>query len=404
MRFINYSKAFASVLVAQYIEHFCYGGIDVTPSESPAKSAKPIRSLLIAKVASAAAATTIALKTTRSQITGRSARSGILQTHRADQSKGNTTRRVSIKENSLPSSARAAIQEGLYNGKEQYGGSARSAASVASLESSCCDSSGDEEEDDEPTMSYMEVMRQKRAEEEAVAAKLEEEEKADRERKITDWLLWSCVVCNSSNRLPRHPLSHEHVRGESRHRHHNGPEDRDGKHAADRAIVKGDVFFESLGKGDLTRTVAVVKTKRDMPVCQKCFTYADYTPPLSSAHLFPHYEHRYQAFFNYPRPTSRDIEIHDPPVTLSPRVGGLRSLLRSLSLPGGHFSSSRRRSKRSHSDRDRFVFNDWRLPLYLRSTFQDVSRPCKKSSEFHVRGDTLQIILCYLILSYIIPS
>lgn len=377
-------KAFVSVLTAQYIEHFYYGGIDVMPA---AQSASTLTSLALAKIVSVAAATATALKTARSQITGRTARSEMPPVQGADQIKGSTSRRVSIIDTFLLPSNRSVLAK-----EEQYGKTAQSAVSTVSAEFGYCEdrSEDDEEDEDEdeldaPAVSYMDAMRRQRAEEEEAAEKLEQEEKVERERKITDWLLWSCVVCNSSNRLPRHPLSHAHTQSQAPTQIQQGSQPRHHGHSVDgsTAVIgaKGEVFFESLGKGDLTRTVAVVKSKRDMPVCQKCFTYADYTPPLSSAHLFPHYEHRYQAFFNYPTPVLVLGRVQDPQIAVPAAVseGGVRSFL--LSLPGRLKMSKRKKS-------DRLAYNDWRLPLYLVSTFQDVPRPSKKSAEYYVRGES----------------
>jgi hypothetical protein len=50
-------------------------------------------------------------------------------------------------------------------------------------------------------------------------------------------------------------------------------------------LTSGDVFFEEVG-GQFKRTLAFVRLKKDMPQCQKCYTYADYKPPDKTAHMF----------------------------------------------------------------------------------------------------------------------
>ena len=50
-------------------------------------------------------------------------------------------------------------------------------------------------------------------------------------------------------------------------------------------MTSGDVFFDEVG-GEFKRTLAFIRLKRDMPQCQKCYTFADYKPPDKTAHLF----------------------------------------------------------------------------------------------------------------------
>lgn len=59
------------------------------------------------------------------------------------------------------------------------------------------------------------------------------------------------------------------------------------------------VYFDTAGVY-YKRTYAIVKVRRDIPQCIKCFTDADYKPPLASAHLFPHNSNPNIAFGNYP--------------------------------------------------------------------------------------------------------
>jgi hypothetical protein len=61
-------------------------------------------------------------------------------------------------------------------------------------------------------------------------------------------------------------------------------------------VCIGEVYFESLGSNQFTRTVAVIKMGRDMPQCIKCCTYADYVPPLATSHHFPHYPGKFACF------------------------------------------------------------------------------------------------------------
>ena len=99
------------------------------------------------------------------------------------------------------------------------------------------------------------------------------EAKAEREKTVTDWIEWKCKVCTVQNREPRHPL------------------------------VESDVFFGTQGVM-YKRTYAIIRKRRDMPCCKKCMTFQDYTPPLCSAHLFPHNPDPHRAFQAYPIKTS----------------------------------------------------------------------------------------------------
>ena len=76
------------------------------------------------------------------------------------------------------------------------------------------------------------------------------------------------MVCKKENRRPTHP------------------------------VPVTDIF--SGVKGVLVeREFALLKPRRDAPRCTHCLTYADYTPPLGSAHLFPYNKRPYRAFSNY---------------------------------------------------------------------------------------------------------
>ena len=59
------------------------------------------------------------------------------------------------------------------------------------------------------------------------------------------------------------------------------------------------VYFNTTGVY-YKRTYAIVKVRKDIPQCVKCFTDADYKPPICSAHLFPYNPNPNIAFGNYP--------------------------------------------------------------------------------------------------------
>lgn len=84
---------------------------------------------------------------------------------------------------------------------------------------------------------------------------------------------WTCVVCKTGNHEPTH-----------------GP-------------VDSDIWFGEKGV-HYKRTYAVIQARRDVPVCKKCGTYADYVPPLGSAHLFAHNPNPHAAFHEYPKPST----------------------------------------------------------------------------------------------------
>jgi len=58
--------------------------------------------------------------------------------------------------------------------------------------------------------------------------------------------------------------------------------------------------------GEYKRTVALIRLKRDMPQCQKCYTFADYKPPVKVTTTVP----RPAAFPYYPLVAAGCITSH----------------------------------------------------------------------------------------------
>ena len=178
------------------------------------------------------------------------------------------------------------------------------------------------------------------------AAKLEERRKeairiAREERKIKNWLEWKCVVCNRKNRRPEFPKTSY-------------------------SIGYGEVgeFYK--------RNYVMFIQNRNVPQCTKCFTYADYKPPLGSSHLFPFEKGRYEAFKNYPkkvavqsglRPTTNVILYNK----IKSFFFGLQSNTASLLL-----------------------YNDWRLRIWANNQLAENPRPIKPKNELFQVGEVVE--------------
>jgi len=105
----------------------------------------------------------------------------------------------------------------------------------------------------------------------ALAERMAEAERIRREeRKVKDWAEWKCVVCKRKNRRPRYPAPAFQVGFDT----------------------KGEFY---------KRVFAIITPDKKMPRCTKCFSYMDYQPPMGSAQMFKHYGRQYNAFENYPK-------------------------------------------------------------------------------------------------------
>jgi len=166
-------------------------------------------------------------------------------------------------------------------------------------------------------------------------------EKAEREKTVTDWIEWKCKVCAVSNREPRHPL------------------------------VESDVFFGTQGVM-YKRTFAIIRKRRDMPTCKKCLAFADYLPPLSSAHLFPNNPDPHRAFSAYP---------------IKPSVqAGLRN--EAVFRYWNYFTSCLC-GLRNQSD-SLLVWNDWRLRLYTSNVFPELPKTFLGPGEYYQVGEIVE--------------
>ena len=215
-------------------------------------------------------------------------------------------------------------------------------------------------------MNYLSIVREKKAENDREILRIAAELQNEKDKLVNDWLSWVCVACNSNNRLPRYPLQHPdydvNATTDTLDHTNNGNNNKKNK------FIKGEVFFETYGKGALTRTVAVIKTRRNMPRCQKCSTYADHIIPLSSSHLFPYNKNRYQAFTEYPKKIPLRMRAIEH--TGRDLINTSKSLFFGL-------------QQSSHA---RLAYNDWRLQLYLNSVFPDIVRTKMSPEEFFVIG------------------
>lgn len=167
------------------------------------------------------------------------------------------------------------------------------------------------------------------------------EAKAEREKTITDWIEWKCKVCAVQNREPRHPL------------------------------MESDVFFGTQGVM-YKRTYAIIRKRRDVAQCKKCFTFADYQPPLSSAHLFPHNPEPYRAFGAYPINTTVQA--------------GLRN---GFFFRYWNYFTSCLFGLRNQSNSS-VVWNDWRLRLYVRQIFPEMPKSTLQPGQFYEKGEIVE--------------
>lgn len=184
------------------------------------------------------------------------------------------------------------------------------------------------------------IQKEKQDVADAAVAKAKAEE-AEMERTCEDWTEWTCMVCQKENRRPTHP------------------------------VPVTDIF--SGVKGVLVeREFALLKQRRDAPRCVYCLTYADYMPPLGTAHLFPYNKRPYRAFSNYPITTQVQSGL-DP-----------RLFSRLYNKAFGCCFGVRNNSA------SKLVYNDWRLRLYLNGRFPETPRQIKPKDELFLIGEYVE--------------
>lgn len=177
--------------------------------------------------------------------------------------------------------------------------------------------------------------------EEKERKKLDAEQKARDDLLVTDWREWTCVTCSTENKQPAAPK------------------------------LDYDVFFGITGEFH-KRTYAKITPRRQVPRCVKCSTFADYKPPLSSAHTFKNYSKPNLAFENYP--TYAPIQSGLKNTFFAKLCARLRSCFYGV----------------SDNPDSRQFFNDWRLRVYLRGIFHELPRQVKPADELYQVGEIIE--------------
>lgn len=161
---------------------------------------------------------------------------------------------------------------------------------------------------------------------------------------IIEYEDWTCIVCHVENHEPKVNMN-----------------------------AGWSVAFLERGKFH-KQTYALMTPETTKPLCKKCFTPSDYTPPKATAHLFPHTSNPYIAFQNY------------PPKTRVPH--GLHSLdnrwLVAYHTIASFFFGVR---DNVHS---RSLLNDWQLRKYVQDIFPKIPRYKLKPGEFYKVGEIVE--------------
>lgn len=155
---------------------------------------------------------------------------------------------------------------------------------------------------------------------------------------------WTCMVCCTYNpATPKIPL--------------NPPE--------------MEYYFGTHGVHYKRMFVKIVP-KPHKPTCKKCFTPYDYTPPVGSAHVFPHNPDPYVAFRTYPPHTRIFHGIVD--TKLERFKNSFLSFLFGI----------------QKSFETRPMENDWRLRKYVADKFPPVPRYVLKEGERYELGEIVE--------------
>ena len=118
-------------------------------------------------------------------------------------------------------------------------------------------------------ISVLQQLKEKWEADEAMRKKRIEDERLAAEATCRDWTEWTCLVCNKYNRRPTRPVRQVDVR----------------------FGVKGAYY---------KRIYAIIVQSANSPQCTHCMTFANYKPPTGSAHWFKHNKNPHVAFINYP--------------------------------------------------------------------------------------------------------
>jgi hypothetical protein len=152
---------------------------------------------------------------------------------------------------------------------------------------------------------------------------------------------WTCLVCKRKNCKPA------------------------------KAPVESDVYFGEAGVY-YKRTYAMIKARRDVATCDRCYTYCDYTPPLGSAHIFPYNPDPFVAFDQYPKPST--VQAGLKPDIKSRYYYSMKGFF--LGIKDNINSAP--------------LKNDWRLRKFVNNRFPVLPRYKLKPGEFFQLGEIVE--------------
>lgn len=160
-------------------------------------------------------------------------------------------------------------------------------------------------------------------------------------RPVIEYTDWKCIVCNKDNHQPTH------------------------------SKVDSDIWFGEKGV-HYKRTYAVIQARRDVPTCVKCGTYADYKPPLGSAHIFPYNPTPHKAFEGYPVPST--VQAGLKPDIYSRFLYALKGFFFGIK---DNINSAP-------------LKNDWRLEKFVNNRFPELPRYVLKPGECYQVGEIVE--------------
>ena len=135
--------------------------------------------------------------------------------------------------------------------------------------------------------------------------------------------------------------------------------------------VDSDIHFGEKGV-HYKRIYAVIQARRNVPTCTKCGTYADYSPPLGSAHLFPFNPKASVAFDEYPKPST--VQAGLAPDIYSRYYYSIKSFFFGIK---DNIDSAP-------------LKNDWRLEKFVNNRFPELPRYILKPGEFYQLGEVVE--------------